>query len=64
MKFSVSNRGQPDASISLKSKLDELKTELEREYKIKVYTIGKDLSLTDAEQEVYDETKKENIQIE
>jgi hypothetical protein len=29
-----------------------------------VYTIGKDLSLTDAEQEVYDETKKENIQIE
>lgn len=46
-----------------KSKLDELKTELEREYKIKVYTIGKDLSLTDAAQEVYDETQKQNIQI-
>ena len=46
-----------------KSKLDELKTELEREYKIKVYTIGKDLSLTDAAQEVFDETKKQNIQI-
>lgn len=46
-----------------KSKLDELKTELEREYKIKVYTIGKDLSLTDSAQEVFDETQKQNIQI-
>ena len=27
-----------------KSKLDELKSELEKQYKIKVYTIGKDLS--------------------
>lgn len=46
-----------------KSKLDELKKELEREYKIKVYTIGKDLSANNAAQEVYDETQKQNIQI-
>jgi short-subunit dehydrogenase len=46
-----------------KSKLDELKTELENQYKVSVYTIGKDLSLTNAAQEVYDETKKENIQV-
>jgi short-subunit dehydrogenase len=44
-------------------KLDELKSELERKYKIKVYTIGKDLSAQNAAQEVYDETKKQNIQI-
>lgn len=46
-----------------KSKLDELKIELENQYKIKVYTIGKDLSLPTAAQEVYDETKQLNIQI-
>lgn len=46
-----------------KSKLDELKIELENQYKIKVYTIGKDLSLSAAAQEVYDETKQLNIQI-
>lgn len=46
-----------------KSKLDELKTQLEQQYKIKVYTIGKDLSANNAAQEVYDETKKQNIQI-
>lgn len=46
-----------------KSKLDELKTEFEQQYKIKVYTIGKDLSANNAAQEVYDETQKQNIQI-
>ena len=46
-----------------KSKLDELKIELENQYKIKVHTIGKDLSLPTAAQEVYDETKQLNIQI-
>ncbi len=46
-----------------KSKLDELKAELENQYKISVYTIGKDLSLCNAAQEVFDETKKQNIQI-
>ncbi len=46
-----------------KSKLDELKTSLENQYKIKVYTIGKDLSANNAAQEVYDETTKQNIKI-
>lgn len=46
-----------------KSKLEELKTELENQYKIKVYTIDKDLSANNSAQEVYDETTKQNIQI-
>ncbi len=46
-----------------KSKLDELKTELESQYKVSVYTIGKDLSAINSAQEVYDETTKQNIQI-
>ena len=46
-----------------KSKLEELKTELEKQYKISVYIIGKDLSAFNSAQEVYDETTKENIQI-
>ncbi len=46
-----------------KSKLDELKTELETQYKVSVYTIGKDLSANNSAQDVYDETTKQNIQI-
>jgi short-subunit dehydrogenase len=46
-----------------KSKLDEIKIELEKQFKISVYTIGKDLSLTNAAQEIYNETNKENIQV-
>lgn len=46
-----------------KSKLDDLKTELERQYKVNVYTIGKDLSTINSAQEVYDETNHQNIQI-
>jgi len=46
-----------------KSKLDEIKTELEKQYKVSVQIISKDLSLTNAAQEVYSETIKENIQI-
>jgi short-subunit dehydrogenase len=46
-----------------KSKLDELKTELENQYKVSVYTIGKDLSAINSAQEIYDETTKQNIQI-
>jgi short-subunit dehydrogenase len=46
-----------------KSKLDELKKELESEYKVSVYTIGKDLSAINSAQEVYNETTKQNIQI-
>jgi uncharacterized protein len=46
-----------------KSKLDELKVELESQYKISVYTIGKDLSLPNAAQEVYNETAQQKIQV-
>ena len=46
-----------------KSKLDEIKTELEKQYKVSVYVISKDLSLTNAAQEIYNETIKENIQV-
>ena len=46
-----------------KTKLDQLKTELESQYKVSVYTIGKDLSANNSAQEVYDETTKQNIQI-
>jgi uncharacterized protein len=46
-----------------KSKLDELKSELENQFKVSVYTIGKDLSLSNAAQEVYNETTQQKIQI-
>jgi short-subunit dehydrogenase len=46
-----------------KSKLDELKNELEEQFNISVYTIGKDLSELNSAQEVYNETKKQNIQV-
>ena len=46
-----------------KSKLDELKKELEVKHKILVYTIGKDLSLPGAVREVYDELKQQNISV-
>lgn len=46
-----------------KPKLDELKTELEKQYKISVVCIGKDLSMPSAAKEIYDETKRQNIQI-
>jgi uncharacterized protein len=46
-----------------KSKLDELKAELENQYKVNVYTIGKDLSAPNAAQDVYDETNRQKIQI-
>jgi uncharacterized protein len=46
-----------------KAKLDELKQELESQYKISVYTIGKDLSAADAALEVYNETTQQNIKI-
>jgi short-subunit dehydrogenase len=46
-----------------KSKLDQLKNELEKEFKVVVHTIGKDLSAVNAAQDIYDETTKQNIQI-
>jgi len=46
-----------------KSKLEELKKDLESQYKVSVYTIGKDLSADNSAQEVYEETTKQNIKI-
>ncbi len=46
-----------------KSRLDELKIELETKYKVQVYNIGKDLSLPNATLEVYEETHQKNIQV-
>jgi short-subunit dehydrogenase len=46
-----------------KSKLDELKAELEKQYKISVHTIGKDLSAPNAALDVYMETTDKHIQI-
>jgi uncharacterized protein len=45
------------------AKLNEIKSELEKQYNIKVYNIGKDLSQPDAAQEVYDETTQHKIQV-
>lgn len=44
-----------------KDRLDELKIELEDKYGIKVYTIGKDLSLQGSPMEVYNEVTAHNI---
>ncbi|OYU97351.1 MAG: short-chain dehydrogenase [Bacteroidetes bacterium B1(2017)] len=46
-----------------KAKLDELKEELEKQYNVSVYTIGKDLSEPNSAQTVYNETNANNIQI-
>ncbi|NOU16463.1 MAG: SDR family oxidoreductase [Bacteroidales bacterium] len=46
-----------------KSKLDELKIELEKKHGISVYVIGKDLSSPNAAAEVYAELKQQKIDI-
>lgn len=46
-----------------KSKLEELKSSLEKKYKIKVYIIEKDLSNTNAALDVYNEINEQKIQI-
>ena len=46
-----------------KSKLDELKNELEKNHGISVYIIGKDLSLPNSATEVYAEIKQQNITV-
>lgn len=46
-----------------KSKLEELKVELEKAFKVKVYIIAKDLSGNNSAKEVYEETTQQNIQI-
>lgn len=46
-----------------KSKLDELKAELEGKHQIRVYTIGKDLALPESARELYEETTRLGIRI-
>lgn len=46
-----------------KSKLDELKAELESKHQIRVYTIGKDLALPESARELYEETARLGIRI-
>jgi short-subunit dehydrogenase len=46
-----------------KEKLDALKKELENRFKIYVYTIGKDLSVINSAEEVYNEITQQNISV-
>lgn len=46
-----------------KAKLDEIKLELEKQFNVAVYIIAKDLSAIDSAKEVFEETTKQNIQI-
>ncbi len=46
-----------------KTKLNEIKAELENQFNVSVYTIGKDLSIANAAQDVYNETNQQKIQI-
>ena len=46
-----------------KKKLDQLKSELESKYSIKVMVIAKDLSLSNSPKEIYDEVKKAGIEV-
>jgi len=46
-----------------KAKLNELKNELEKQYNITVYVIAKDLSVSNAAQEVYEETTRQQIKV-
>jgi len=62
-KVHASKRGDLVLVARNVSKLNELKAELEKQYKVKVYTIGKDLSVPNSALEVYEETKKQNVQV-
>ena len=46
-----------------KTKLDELKNELEGQFNVSVYTIGKDLSEPNSALEVYNETNEQHIHV-
>lgn len=46
-----------------KTRLEEIKSDLEKQYKISVYIIAKDLSVVNSAQHVYDELKQQNISV-
>lgn len=62
-KIHAANGGNLVLVARNKAKLEELKQEIERQYKVTVYTIGKDLSELNAALDVYNETTQQNIQI-
>ena len=62
-KMHAENGGDLVLVARSKSKLDGLKKELEEKHKVKVFTIGKDLSLPNAAREVYDELKQNYITV-
>ena len=46
-----------------KDKLEELKADLEKQYKVTIYIIAKDLSLPNSAQDIFEEVKKQNITV-
>ncbi len=46
-----------------KGKLEELKADLEKQYKVTVFIVAKDLSLPNAAQDIFDELKNQNISV-
>jgi len=47
-----------------KSKLDKFKTEIEKQFGVSVFTIGKDLSVPESAREVYEEIKTKGVTVE
>ncbi|HSH19643.1 MAG TPA: SDR family NAD(P)-dependent oxidoreductase, partial [Draconibacterium sp.] len=46
-----------------KAKLENLKTELEQKYSVKIMIIAKDLGKPEAPKEIYDEVKKSGVEV-
>lgn len=62
-KVHASNGGNLVIVARNKEKLEEIKSDLEQRYKVKVVTLGMDLSSPNAAQQVYDFTTQHGIQI-
>ncbi len=62
-KIHAGNGGDLVVVARRKEKLEQLKTELETNFSVKVMVIVKDLSLPSSSQEIYDEIKDANIEV-
>lgn len=62
-KIHASNGGDLVLVARNKSKLDELKTALVKQFSVSVYILDKDLSVIDSAKEIYEETSRQKIQI-
>lgn len=62
-KIHAGNGGDLVIVARSRDKLDQLKSELEEKHKIRVYTIGKDLSVPGSSLEVYNEVKGNDIEV-